>query len=72
MVFILYLVGELPREDRRGVFVSCDDLAHVILEGGDDDWVGVEFRLGMSGSEQVVDIVDLTSVIRPLALTLLV
>ena len=67
MSSISYFVGKLPREDCRRVFVSRHNLAHVILEGVDDGWVGVEFRLGMSVSEQVVDIVDLTSIIRPLA-----
>ena len=51
MVSISHLVGKLPREDCRGVFVSCDDLTHVILEGVDDGWVGVELRLGMSVPE---------------------
>ena len=45
------LVGELPGEDRGGVFVSRHDLAYGILEGVDDGWVGVEFGLGVAGSE---------------------
>ena len=51
MVSMLYLVGKLPREDCRRVFVSCDNFTHVILEGIDNGWVGVELRLGMSVPE---------------------
>lgn len=42
---ILYLVGKFPCENGWRVFVSCDDFAHVVLEGIDDGWIGVEFCL---------------------------
>ena len=46
--WVLYFVGELPCEDCGGVFVSGDDFAHIVLEGVDDGWVGIEFCLRVS------------------------
>ena len=67
LVMNFYLVGELPGKDCGGICVSCDNLAYVVLEGVDDGGIRVELRLGLSVSEQIVDIVYLTSVIGPLA-----
>ena len=64
---VFYLVGELPGEDSGGVGISCDNLAYVVLVGVDDGGVRVELRLGLSVSEQIVDIINLTSVIGPFA-----
>ena len=46
-----HLVAELPCENRRGVFVSGHNLAHIVLEGADDGWISVEVCLRLSRSD---------------------